>query len=100
MLFIDKSDERYFKPQLPHLLMQQIDKRFLIPGIQLNLKEVIGKGSCDLMFQSYMALLILLGQFGVVYRGVLIKNDIPQPVAIKTIKSIMKYLSHSQPIIL
>ena len=67
--------------------MQKIDKRFLIPGTQLNQKEMIGKGACDLIYQPHVALLILLGQVGVVYRGILTRNNIPQPVAIKTIKS-------------
>ena len=64
--------------------MEQIDKRYLIPGVQLNQKEMIGKGTCDLISFPYDTM--TLGQVGVVYRGILTRNNIPQPVAIKTIK--------------
>ena len=49
------TDERYVKAQLPYLLMEQIDKRYLIPSIQLNQQEMIGKGTYDLIYQPHVA---------------------------------------------
>ena len=65
-------------------LMQQIEPN-LISGIQLNLVEMVGKGIVTI--NIYYKVTNFTGQFGVVYRGTLIRNNIPQPVAIKTIKS-------------
>ena len=70
-------------------ILQKIDDSILIPAAQITLIEMIGKGMirnlpCLCAFRLLTA--CFLGQFGVVYRGVLTKNGIPQPVAIKTIK--------------
>ena len=40
---------------------------------------------------------LLLGQVGVVYRGILTRNNIPQPVAMKTIKCM--WIIHSTSLI-
>ena len=67
------------------LTLQQLVK-FLIPASQIELHEAVGQGITDV---SLFIIIDLTGEFGIVYRGLISTDDMPQVVAIKTLKGVI-----------
>ena len=65
--------------------LQQLVK-FSIPASQIDLHEAVGQGITDVLLFIFID---LTGEFGIVYRGLISTGDMPQVVAIKTLKGII-----------
>ena len=70
------------------LTLQQLVK-FLIPASQIELHEAVGQGITDVSLFIFIVIIIFSGEFGIVYRGLISTDDMPQVVAIKTLKGII-----------
>ena len=74
--------------------LEQLLVKYSISASQINLQEVVGQGNFysavgRLQFIYY----IKIGEFGIVYRALLATDtDIPQVVAVKTLKGMLLLL--------